>query len=782
MPPKKKLSKREKALLAAEQAEKKRIEAERERHRLIQEEKDRIERDLLEIETKAKQDTEEQALRIEQLKISVNMFRHHTESMTHMELDNRLSEEWNVYLKCDGLPDPASLSEMNTYLYLWQLNDNHDDFQEVIRKTDEVLKLLSVLEELIDFPLEENEVKVKSWKELRNTFRVKLLQHMDAATYCLLKDVEKHLELIGLNEVRYKRDTPNFFLSMWSLLPLPKPMKSVENTSRVIKTCSFEELGISLQLPESLGEENFVVRALQLRYDHFSDICPTWDPKPLLSEHKKDILQLSQDDWEVLCSLQNDVFDVEMKKLMQQRRTMIAQATALATAAGGIADKRSGSKASKRPAAPDLPKPLKGSGSKKVIDPAQCEQDYEILMNELQNLSSPKTTSQLFAEREDEMEAKMKIYLMYSCKPDELNLRKYIILGGVLHLDLLKQLPQPYELPSKFVITVLNVPRDLERVPFHVKYTPPPPPEPGQRRLPEEIEAELKKQEEQLEKLPLVNIGLPENVLWFEPPTVVIWNDTGYWSTADCHDFKFNEDKQILTFRLGRFGPLALAAYRYCNLPYQTWELKPDLKSKGVLLNITANIVIVEFTVKDDLVCLSQLQNGATAALQEIVGIYYKPHVLQRIMQRGGVDIFPDRDAYCYVEGSASKHRVAEDHLYHCMALFSTSHNFTWSRWNLLAGRRKMVLQMREYLDRKNLDNHSTLFSSPQRALLVDCTEVSQSFTEEGLPGMKFYADLFQLVEDNATPAAKKKYKNISFKVVETVFQLLKKTRVLSYS
>ncbi|GLG93981.1 Uncharacterized protein GBIM_01287 [Gryllus bimaculatus] len=659
MPPKKKLSKREKALLAAEQAEKKRIEAERERHRLIQEEKDRIERDLLEIETKAKQDTEEQALRIEQLKISVNMFRHHTESMTHMELDNRLSEE-----------------------------------------------LLSVLEELIDFPLEENEVKVKSWKELRNTFRVKLLQHMDAATYCLLKDVEKHLELIGLNEVRYKRDTPNFFLSMWSLLPLPKPMKSVENTSRVIKNCSFEELGISLQLPESLGEENFVVRALQLRYDHFSDICPTWDPKPLLSEHKKDILQLSQDDWEVLCSLQNDVFDVEMKKLMQQRRTMIAQATALATAAGGIADKRSGSKASKRPAAPDLPKPLKGSGSKKVIDPAQCEQDYEILMNELQNLSSPKTTSQLFAEREDEMEAKMKIYLMYSCKPDELNLRKYIILGGVLHLDLLKQLPQPYELPSKFVITVLNVPRDLERVPFHVKYTPPPPPEPGQRRLPEEIEAELKKQEEQLEKLPL-----------------------------------------ILTFRLGRFGPLALAAYRYCNLPYQTWELKPDLKSKGVLLNITANIVIVEFTVK--------------------------------IMQRGGVDIFPDRDAYCYVEGSASKHRVAEDHLYHCMALFSTSHNFTWSRWNLLAGRRKMVLQMREYLDRKNLDNHSTLFSSPQRALLVDCTEVSQSFTEEGLPGMKFYADLLQLVEDNATPAAKKKYKNISFKVVETVFQLLKKTLCL---
>jgi hypothetical protein len=35
---------------------------------------------------------------------------------------------------------------------------------------------------------------------------------------------------------------------------------------------------------------------------------------------------------------------------------------------------------------------------------------------------------------------------------------------------------------------------------------PPPPPEPGQRRLPEEIEAELRKQEKELEKLALINI------------------------------------------------------------------------------------------------------------------------------------------------------------------------------------------------------------------------------------------------------------------------------------
>jgi hypothetical protein len=55
-------------------------------------------------------------------------------------------------------------------------------------------------------------------------------------------------------------------------------------------------------------------------------------------------------------------------------------------------------------------------------------------------------------------------------------------------------------------ISSVQVPTELRPVEFHEKYVPPPPPEPGQRRLPEEIEAELKKQEQELEKLALMSI------------------------------------------------------------------------------------------------------------------------------------------------------------------------------------------------------------------------------------------------------------------------------------
>lgn len=39
-------------------------------------------------------------------------------------------------------------------------------------------------------------------------------------------------------------------------------------------------------------------------------------------------------------------------------------------------------------------------------------------------------------------------------QPTELNLRKFAVLGGVLHLDLLEQPPQPRELGRHLALTV----------------------------------------------------------------------------------------------------------------------------------------------------------------------------------------------------------------------------------------------------------------------------------------------------------------------------------------
>ena len=64
-------------------------------------------------------------------------------------------------------------------------------------------------------------------------------------------------------------------------------------------------------------------------------------------------------------------------------------------------------------------------------------------------------------------------------------------------------------------------------------------------------------------------------------------------------------------------------------------------------------------------------------------------------LQQYGINLFPDADTFCYMDGLPLKHRATELHTYFCMALMATSTSFSWSRWNLLAGKEKLVFQMK---------------------------------------------------------------------------------------
>ncbi|KAJ8958390.1 hypothetical protein NQ318_002172 [Aromia moschata] len=250
----------------------------------------------------------------------------------------------------------------------------------------------------------------------------------------------------------------------------------------------------------------------------------------------------------------------------------------------------------------------------------------------------------------------------------------------------------------------------------------------------------------------------------------------------DVQDLKHNEEKGMVSFRTGAFGIFGLAALRYANLPYQAWEIRPE-EDGTVTFQLTTAVLFLEFNVKDGLICITLLKNSPNKSLKSLTGTYFKFHKLKRILKETGVDIFPEYDAFCYVENSCEKHWPMEKHLYHNMAELCNMFNFTWSRWNLTAGRRTVVMQMREYApDKPKQKNYSMLLVTPLKATYVDCTEVSQFFNEEEIEGMRFCADLYSLMKATCSITLRKKIEAVSWETVYALSNLLVSTRVLSFS
>jgi hypothetical protein len=61
-----------------------------------------------------------------------------------------------------------------------------------------------------------------------------------------------------------------------------------------------------------------------------------------------------------------------------------------------------------------------------------------------------------------------------------------------------------------------------------------------------------------------------------------------------------------------------------------------DITSHHITLSVETGLSMFSFLAficyQDDKVCVTQLQNGATEALQEIVGTYYSPYQLRKVI------------------------------------------------------------------------------------------------------------------------------------------------------
>ncbi|XP_055915568.1 dynein axonemal intermediate chain 7 isoform X2 [Eupeodes corollae] len=1115
MPPKKKLSKKEKARLEAEQAELLRIELEKEKLKKVEEERQRKQIEREQAEKRLQVEILENKERRQQLKSSMAYFNDIRLLIDTIKQNEKENNEWDKFMRCNGLPNANSPSDLRKYIHMWKVDIKcrHQEERNWLLKTNErtlltqdsnvadlsrtnlrrqqgnlgdlyagrIEEVLGILAEVDDSigDLKQSITTVTDLNKLKAEIRDFLRDYLDEFTYKILSHVERDMEPDRPGVSKHTYISNVFKSQVWTIAAdahvNPKDVKAKIDENRHTEI-EFPVIDMQITLPPSVKVNNCAFRGLWLNYDHFSDYCPTFR----LLRHRKEHLNIL----------------LQSKKEWKKRKEILQSMLDEASEELPISDFDPNS-VSDEPTAP------------REIDIDKIYNDYEDEQNKARRKDMGLNASELGEY--------------------DVNLRKYRIIGGVFVVDYLEQPQQDKRLnTTSFTRTIIS-PSKLTRKPFRQSYKPPPPPLPGVRRLPEEIEAEMRLIEASLDKLGSVTVELPNSVIWFEPPIACRWetaeetiqfeneeklsvpisstslvrvqtnddtlvksgkkgnntlkksnnrkysypynnlnlnlncqlperhitdfnmynipngldiyglledyvvprlpegysiqmecntndvkpkvtylflarnicetseslqgapnkipipitqsildtgspreyyprfnfkksvhiippkdedvgekgvdehrdhhsdknqgsypcNDVddmtkgakpsaymfsqlledldrlcdeqipcfnkpdeqpsssvssltgseigegvvligqltpeqsagrklsaciltqdfqvtppmamvvkssaeenyddgnpeektessseyeddedlskqligdpsnngnqyckediprnsfitvGKWSLRDIHDTKFNEDKLAIQFRAGCLGTFGFAMNRYCNMPYQTWELKPDQKITGAIqFSFTASIISMDMSITSGGYCVNSFQGGTTDTITKMVGKILSLAELKSILIKCAVDIFPDEDAFCYTEGSCEKNFVMEMHLYACMSTLALSHNFGWSRWNLLAGSRTAVLLMRELVENKKVPNHSTLQVTPLRTAIIDCTEVSACFNPVPAQGMGFYADLYQLSKVHLLPSSREKQISMDPVLRDNIAQILMAIRPLSF-
>ncbi|KAK0047568.1 axonemal 84 kDa protein, partial [Biomphalaria pfeifferi] len=358
---------------------------------------------------------------------------------------------------------------------------------------------------------------------------------------------------------------------------------------------------------------------------------------------------------------------------------------------------------------------------------------------------------------------------------DVVDLRAYDVLGGIYHFNLLHLPPQPKTVGS-WTITQLVEPPELSTFDYVADYMVTP--EDG------------KKEKEKKDEKPLIGVHmlLPADAVFLEAPTIARWDyDRKFWVTKGFSDQNLNETTRIFSFKISHFGTFCLLQDTHINMPFQSWELRPH-KLNQCLFTITAAILELEIEIRDGLCCLSQPKERPELA--NIIDIWVTPQELIKMMKLAGVNVFPNEDSAKFVslqnkESSINKHPLIEERLYQHMALTASAFAYTWSKWNAERNAGEIIFQAAEALDDEPLleESWSLYMATKRRVTKLRSSEFDETLSQiTDQDTSEYKSNLYHLVMDTASKPAQEIMQETSIHFIDCVTQLLKATKVLTYS
>ncbi|KGL79455.1 Protein CASC1, partial [Tinamus guttatus] len=340
------------------------------------------------------------------------------------------------------------------------------------------------------------------------------------------------------------------------------------------------------------------------------------------------------------------------------------------------------------------------------------------------------------------------------------DLQQFVPVGGVYHTAALQLPPLAREVKSWRMVEVL---------------------EGGLEAYPYPLESE---ETEDAAHPPIeITLRLPDHVLYFEDPLVARWDPAGQqWRTEGISNTVYEKEERKVHFEMDAFYTIALLQDAHLHMPYQAWELRPT-GTDELLLIVTTAFAEVHIQVKDHQCTLTSVVVEEKKVLSPLTGKWMSPVHLTVVLKKAGINIFPAEYSHKYVCVN-KKAPLAEVKAYQQMALVASAFAFSWSKWNLESGEEQIVLKVSEHLKAEAVEDEdwSLYMFNGQRAQRLKITEASEAFSAELEDHTEFHSTLYHMLKDFASNAAIDKVKTAGFLFIDTVYQLLLATRVLTYS
>ncbi|KAK4471228.1 hypothetical protein MN116_004559, partial [Schistosoma mekongi] len=250
-------------------ANKKLIEENEARLKELEEEKERLRIEKEQQVLRAQQEKEELQKRVKELNetriLLMELYKH----LHQMEFTAKRQYIWNRYFQCNNLPNPCITKEINTFISLWNADEEHITMDDVLHDSMQSFQIIDELNYLISelSSNEEDKEILLNYQQTKNQLLEQIYQKFNRSiieTLTIAVNYADH-ETMNLQKIWYN---PWIVLCIWGNL----------SKNPRIRQFTFSNVDITFDIPKVLSLSDCAVLINFMKYDNYSLQCQSYSP------------------------------------------------------------------------------------------------------------------------------------------------------------------------------------------------------------------------------------------------------------------------------------------------------------------------------------------------------------------------------------------------------------------------------------------------------------------------------------------------------------------------